>query len=184
MKIPALEDTLVQLACAKLLTAIYEQDFLDCRDGYRAGRGAWDAVRDLTFDLQYGRYGSLVEADIQGFFDHMDPTWLLDMLRLRLDDRAFLHLIRTWLKARIVDTDGQVVPPETGTPQGGTVTPPTKLQPFFFGVRIVSVRIDPKHDVDLIPSHFHPFHQSTDQVPFACPVGFLQAIVDFGGKVF
>ena len=82
-----------------------------------------DAVRDLTFDLQYGRYGYLVEADIQGFFDHMDHTWLLDMLRLRIDDRAFLHLIRTWLKARILDTDGQVVHPETGTPQGGTVSP-------------------------------------------------------------
>jgi len=60
-----------------------------------------DAVRDLTFDLQYGRYGYLVEADIQGFFDHRDHTWLLDMLRRRIDDRAFLHLIRKWLKARI-----------------------------------------------------------------------------------
>ena len=67
--IPALEDKLVQLACAKLLTAIYEQDFLDCRYGYRPGRGALDAVRDLTFDLQYGRYGYLVEADIKGCFD-------------------------------------------------------------------------------------------------------------------
>jgi RNA-directed DNA polymerase len=67
--IPAREDKLVQLACAKLLTAIYEQDFLDCRYGYRPGRGALEAVRDLTCDLQYGRYGYLVEADIQGFFD-------------------------------------------------------------------------------------------------------------------
>ena len=42
---------------------------------------------------------------------------------MRLDDRAFLHLMCTWLKAGIVDTDGQVVHPETGTPQGGTVSP-------------------------------------------------------------
>jgi RNA-directed DNA polymerase len=55
--IPALEDNLVQLACAKLLTAIYEQDFLACSYGYRPGRGALEAVRDLTFDLQYGTYG-------------------------------------------------------------------------------------------------------------------------------
>ena len=55
--IPALEDKLGQLACAKLRTALYEQDFLDCSDGYRPGRGALDAVRALTFDLQYGRYG-------------------------------------------------------------------------------------------------------------------------------
>jgi retron-type reverse transcriptase len=66
---PALEDKLVQLACAKLLTAIYAQDFLECRYGYRSGRGALEAVRDLTFDLQYGRYGYLVEADVQGCFD-------------------------------------------------------------------------------------------------------------------
>jgi RNA-directed DNA polymerase len=67
--IPALEDKLVQLACAKLLMAIYEQDFLDCSYGYRPKRGALDAVRDLTFDLQYGRYGYLVEVDVKGFFD-------------------------------------------------------------------------------------------------------------------
>ena len=121
--IPALEDKLVQLACAKLLTAIYEQDFVDCSYGYRPGRGALDAVRDLTFDLQYGTYGYLVEADVKGFFDHMDHAWLLDMLRVRIEDRAFLHLIRKWLKAGILETDGQVIHPETGTPQGGTVSP-------------------------------------------------------------
>ncbi len=52
--IPALEDKLVQLACAKLLTAIYEQDFLDSSYGYRPERCAKHAVQDLTFDLQYG----------------------------------------------------------------------------------------------------------------------------------
>ena len=55
--IPALEDKLVPLACAKLFTTIYEQDFLDGSYGYRPGRGALDAVRDLPFALPYGRYG-------------------------------------------------------------------------------------------------------------------------------
>jgi RNA-directed DNA polymerase len=118
--IPALEDKLVPRACAKLLTAISEQDVRECRDGYRPGRGALEAVRDLTFDLQSGRYGDLREAEIHGCLDHLDQTGLLDMLRQRLDDRAFLHLIRKGLKAGILDTDGQVVHPETGTPQGGT----------------------------------------------------------------
>ena len=121
--IPALEDKLVQLACAKLLMAIYEQDFLDCSYGYRPGRGALDAVRDLTFDLQYGTYGYVVEVDVKGFFDHLDHTWLEDMLRVRIDDRAFLRLSRKWLKAGILDTEGHVIHPETGTPQGGTVSP-------------------------------------------------------------
>lgn len=121
--IPALEDKLVQLACAKLLTAIYEQDFLASSYGYRPGRSAKHAVQDLTFDLQYGSYGYIVEADIKGFFDHMDHDWLLKMLRLRIDDRAFLNLIRKWLKAGILETDGTIINPDTGTPQGGIISP-------------------------------------------------------------
>ena len=121
--IPALEDKLVQLASAKLLTAIYEQDFLDSSYGYRPDRSAKEAVADLTFNLQYGKYGYIVEADIKGFFDHMDHDWLLEMLRQRIDDKAFLNLIRKWLKAGILDTDGQIIHPGAGTPQGGIVSP-------------------------------------------------------------
>jgi RNA-directed DNA polymerase len=65
----------------------------------------------------------VVEADIQGFFDHRDQGWRLEMLRLRIDDRAFLGLTRKWLKAGILETDGRVLHPDTGTPQGGVVSP-------------------------------------------------------------
>jgi group II intron reverse transcriptase/maturase len=123
--IPALEDKLVQLACAKVLAAIYEADFLECSYGYRLRRSAREAISELTFNLQYGKYGYLVEADVRGFFDHMDHEWLLKMLELRIDDRAFLKLIRKWLKAGILETDGEVLHPETGTPQGGIVAPAT-----------------------------------------------------------
>jgi hypothetical protein len=58
------------------------------------------------------------------------------------------------------------------------------LPTFFFGVCISRVRIDPKHNIDVIPGHFHPLHQGPDEVPLARPVGGLQAIVEFGGKVF
>ncbi len=121
--IPALEDRLVQLACAKMLTAIFEADFLENSYGYRPNRSAKDAVNDLRFNLQFGKYGYIVEADIKGFFDHMDHEWLLRMLKERIDDTAFLNLICKWLKAGILDTDGMVIHPETGTPQGGIVSP-------------------------------------------------------------
>ena len=121
--IPALEDKLVQLACAKLLGAIYEQDFLDCSHGYRPGRSAKEAVIGLAHELYYGPYHHVVEADIRGFFEHMDHDWVLKMLSERIDDRAFLGLIRKWLKAGILDTDGAVLHPDTGTPQGGIVSP-------------------------------------------------------------
>jgi RNA-directed DNA polymerase len=126
--IPALDDKLVQLACAKVLNAIYEQDFLDFSNGYRPNRSAKETVADLIFNLRYGCYGYIVEADINSFFDKIDHDWLLEMLASRIDDQAFLHLIRKWLKAGILDTDGNILEPETGTPQGGVSTPPTILR--------------------------------------------------------
>jgi RNA-directed DNA polymerase len=67
--IPALEDKLVQLACAKLLGAICEQDFLDCNHGYRPGRSAKEAVIALARELRQGPHHHVVEADIRGFLD-------------------------------------------------------------------------------------------------------------------
>jgi len=121
--IPALEDRLLQLACAKLLASIFESDFVDTSYGYRPNRSAKEAIEDLKFNLQFGKYGYIVEADIKGFFDNIDHEWLLRMLRERIDDAAFLDLIRKWLKAGILDTDGKIIDPESGTPQGGVVSP-------------------------------------------------------------
>ena len=124
--IPALEDKRVQMACAKILGALYEQDFFPVSYGYRPMRGAKEAVLDLGFNLQYGRFGYVVEADIKGFFDHLDHERLLELLSLRIDDRPFLDLIHQWLKAGILDIDGQILHPENGTPQGGSITLATK----------------------------------------------------------
>jgi group II intron reverse transcriptase/maturase len=121
--IPATEDKLLQTAVARILEAIYEQDFLASSYGYRKKIGARDAVRDLTRHLQFGPYGYVVEADIKGYFDHIDHERLMEMLRWRIDDRPFLGLIRKWLKAGVLDTDGQVLHPVTGLPQGGIVSP-------------------------------------------------------------
>jgi RNA-directed DNA polymerase len=120
--IPVIEDKFLQAAATKVLNAIYEQDFLPFSYGYRPKKGAKDAVQDLTFDLQYGRCNYVVEVDIKGFFDHMDHDRLLAMLKLRIDDKAFLGLIRKWLKAGVLE-NGEVVHPDMGTPQGGVVSP-------------------------------------------------------------
>ena len=121
--IPAVEDKLLQLAVTRLLTAIYEQDFLRCSYGYRPHIGALDAVDKLTIKLQFGRYNWVVEADIKGFFDNIDHAWMMRMLAERIEDRALLWLIKKWLKAGVLDTDGQVLHPVTGTPQGGIISP-------------------------------------------------------------
>lgn len=121
--IPVVEDKLLQLAVVQILEAIYEQDFLRCSYGYRPKVGALDAVDKLTIKLQFGRYGRVVEADIKGFFDNIDHERLLEMLAERIDDKALLQLIRKWLKAGVLDTNGEVIHPAGGTPQGGIVSP-------------------------------------------------------------
>ena len=120
--IPALEDKLVQLAAAKILMAIFEQDFLTCSWGYRPNRGPGDAVKDITKSLMTGRFSYIVDADIRGFFDNINHEWMVEMLEQRINDRAFIRLIKKWLKAGILE-DNKVIHPLTGTPQGGIVSP-------------------------------------------------------------
>jgi group II intron reverse transcriptase/maturase len=121
--IPALEDKLLQMAATQILLAIYEGDFLKCSYGYRPGLGPHDAVRALTDELFRGEYNFVVEADIRGFFDHIQWDWLMKMLGRRIQDGALLGLIRKWLRAGILEEDGRVIHPETGTPQGGVISP-------------------------------------------------------------
>jgi group II intron reverse transcriptase/maturase len=121
--IPVVEDKLLQVAVARILSAIWEQDFLRCSYGYRPGVGAHDAIDKLTVKLQFGRYRHVVELDLENYFGTIDHGWLTRMLEQRIDDGPFLRLIRKGLKAGILETDGQGVHPATGTPQGGVVSP-------------------------------------------------------------
>ena len=121
--IPATEDKLLQVAVKRILEAIYEQDFLRCSYGYRPNVSALHAVDKLTVKVQFGQYNFIVEADIKGYFDNIDHEMLVEMLEERIDDRALIRLIEKWLKAGILDTDGKVIHPVTGTPQGGIVSP-------------------------------------------------------------
>jgi RNA-directed DNA polymerase len=126
--LPALEDKLLQIAVARILGTIYEADVLPASYGYRPNRSAKEAVKDLRHALQFGGYGYVVEADSTGFFDNIDHQWMMRMVEQGIDDKPFLRLIKKWLKAGILEEDGQVLHLVTGTPQGGVLTLPTKLQ--------------------------------------------------------
>jgi len=121
--IPTLEDKLMQYAVAQILCAIFEADFLPCSYGYRPGRSPHDAVEGLTDTLFRGRYEFVYEADIKGFFDHIQHDWLVRMLEQRIDDGALIRLVRKWLRAGILEENGRVEHPQSGTPQGGIVSP-------------------------------------------------------------
>jgi len=120
--IPVTEDKLLQAAVKQILQTIYEEDFLECSYGYRPKVGALDAVKELKRTIQFGGYGYVVEADIKGCFDNIDHEKLLEMLEERIDDKRLLRLIRKWLKAGVLEEDGRIINPETGTPQGGVIS--------------------------------------------------------------
>jgi group II intron reverse transcriptase/maturase len=118
-----LEDRLLQTAVTQILLAIYEMDFLPCSYGYRPGVSAHEAIKDLTKELQFQGHHFVVEADIKGFFDNIQWEWLERMLAHRIQDGALLRLIGKWLRAGILEEDGKVIHPQTGTPQGGVISP-------------------------------------------------------------
>jgi len=120
--IPTIEDKIVQAAVARILSAIYEQDFLPCSYGFRPGRSAHDALAALERAIFQGRVSYVLDADIQAFFDELDKGALRMFLEHRVKDRSLLRLIAKWLHAGVVE-DGGVFHPETGTPQGGVISP-------------------------------------------------------------
>ena len=120
--IPAVSDKVLQACAATLLNGLYETDFLPNSFGYRPRLGAKEAVSAVREGLG-NRTAWVVEADIRGFFDSIDHSWLLRMLKERIADRPFLGLVGKWLKAGILEKGGSVVSPVSGTPQGGIISP-------------------------------------------------------------
>jgi RNA-directed DNA polymerase len=120
--LPALEDKIVQRGMARILGAIYEQDFLDCSYGFRPKRGCHQALKAVNTIFATERINHVVEADIKGFFDHVNHEWMMTFLGRRINDPSFLLLIQRFLKAGYVEAD-ELVETEEGTPQGGNLSP-------------------------------------------------------------
>jgi RNA-directed DNA polymerase len=117
-----LEDKIVQRGVAKILSAIYEQDFLDVSYGFREGLNGHDALKALELSIMRSGINYLVDVDIKGYFDHVDHKWLIRMIRERIVDRTILRLIGKWLKAGVLE-EGKRVRNEVGVPQGGVISP-------------------------------------------------------------
>lgn len=120
--IPSYEDKLVQLAFNKVITAIYEQDFLDCSYGFRPGRNCHDTLKQLDTYLSRRKVNYVVDADIKGFFDNVDHEWLMKFLAHRISDKNLLRYIKRFLKSGIME-DGSFHKSYEGTPQGGVISP-------------------------------------------------------------
>src|SRR6202162_5759806 len=116
--IPTVADRLLQRAVARILEAVFEADFLDCSYGFRPGRNPHHALQALRVQIVRKKVRHLYEADIRGYFTHINHQWLRRMVAHRIADGVILRLIGKWLRAGIMQ-DGVVVRPEAGTPQGG-----------------------------------------------------------------
>jgi group II intron reverse transcriptase/maturase len=120
--IPTFEDKILQRAVAMALEAVYEQDFLDCSFGFRPARSAHDALHALWQATMNMGGGWVYEADIEKFFDTVDHTKLREVLSQRVRDGVLIRLIGKWLNAGVME-EGTVYHPDSGTPQGGVISP-------------------------------------------------------------
>jgi len=120
--IPAFEDKIVQRAVAMLLEVVYEQDFHDFSYGFRPGRNPHQALHALREQCMEQNIGWIVDADVSGFFDNIDHGCLRSILKQRVNDGGVLRFIGKWLHAGVLE--GQTLThPETGSPQGGVISP-------------------------------------------------------------
>lgn len=122
LAISCLEDKIVEEAVKRVLEPLWEPLFLDCSFGYRPYRGAHQCVDELGRVVQQHPIHHVVEADIRGYFDHVNHEWLIKFVEQRVGDPRVLRLLRRMLKAGILE-DGLTKATDIGTPQGGIVSP-------------------------------------------------------------
>jgi group II intron reverse transcriptase/maturase len=120
--VPAFEDKVLQRAALMVLEAVYEQDFLPCSYGFRPRRSAHQALEALWRGLMGMRGGWVLEVDIKSCFDALDHSHLRTFLDQRVRDGVLRRAIDKWLKAGVLE-EGQLYRPESGSPQGGVVSP-------------------------------------------------------------
>ena len=120
--IPTARDRVVQAALKLVLEPIFEADFKPCSHGFRPGRRAQDAIAEIRH-LTSVRYEWVLEGDITACFDEIDHTALMGRVRQRVGDKRVLSLIKAFLKAGVLSEDNIRRDTDTGTPQGGILSP-------------------------------------------------------------
>jgi group II intron reverse transcriptase/maturase len=116
------EDKIVQKAVSMLMGAVYEQDFHPFSYGFREGRNAHQALGEIREQCMRHGIRWIYDADITGFFDNIERSWMRTFIQQRINDGGLLRLIGKWLNAGVMEGD-QITYSDRGTPQGGTISP-------------------------------------------------------------
>lgn len=119
--IPNIRDRIVQASMKLLIEPIFEADFLPFSYGFRPGKSAKDATKEIYKWLNYGHI-YVLDADIEHCFDEIPHGKLLDALSRRISDKYVFKLVSMWLKSPILE-DGTLRKVKKGTPQGGVISP-------------------------------------------------------------
>jgi len=119
--IPTVLDRFIQQAVMQVLQCKWDGTFSDHSYGFRPGRSAHQAVAQAQQYVAEG-YRWVVDLDLEKFFDRVNHDKLMARIATRVGDQRMLKLIRTFLKAGVME-GGLVSPVDEGTPQGGPLSP-------------------------------------------------------------
>ena len=136
----------MQTAVCWMLMPILEADFHPRSYGFRPKRNAHQAMAEIQKAVQQG-YVEIIDADLSKYFDTIPHRGLMKAVARRVSDGSVLRLVKSWLRAPIVeeDKDGtkRVIPNHRGTPQGGVISPLLAnlyLNPLDHGVNDKTLR--------------------------------------------
>jgi RNA-directed DNA polymerase len=131
--IPTVKDRVVQAAVKNIMEPIFEADFYPVSYGFRPGKSVHGAIAHLKA-LMRSRGGKLwkrgeklpfqwaIEGDIKGCFDNIGHHGLMERVRRRIGDAKLERLVLAFLKAGVL-SEGQFLRSDSGTPQGGILSP-------------------------------------------------------------
>ena len=120
--IPTVLDRVIQQAISQVLNPIFDPDFSDSSFGFRPGRSAHGAVKQVNRYVKSG-YRYAVDLDLEKFFDTVNHDILMHLVARKVQDKSVLRLIGRYLRAGIRDREGNTIPTSIGTPQGGPLSP-------------------------------------------------------------
>ena len=119
--IPTVVDRIIQQAIAQIMTPIFDPDFSESSYGFRPGRSAHGALKQIRTDLKAG-YRIAVDLDLAKFFDNVDHDILMAGVARKISDKRLLALVGRYLRAGVM-IGSTLQPSELGTPQGGPLSP-------------------------------------------------------------